>query len=212
MKLISHTGGVVSTNCFLIIDEPTGQCVLFDAPDHTIAPILDYIKQEKLNLIGLWLTHAHFDHLADHQLVRDQFPAAKLLIHPLELPMLHNPLSRLFQLPFDITPGREDQLINEGDELLIGNLRCRVMFTPGHAPGHVCFYFESENLLVGGDLIIAGSVGRTDFPTSNHQHMIDSVRRVMTLPDDTTLLPGHGDSTTLGDERKSNAMVREMLG
>jgi hydroxyacylglutathione hydrolase len=211
LKLISHTGGLASTNCFLVIDETTSKCVLFDAPDHTIEPVLQYIKQEKLELIGLWLTHAHFDHMADHVLVREQFPDAKLLIHELELPLLHNPGSMQFQLPFEIAPAKEDQTIADGDVLSIGNLTCRVIFTPGHAPGHVCFYFEEQKILVGGDLIIGGAIGRTDFPTSDHSKMIESVRLIMKLPDDVVLLPGHGDSTTLGEERQTNPYVRDMI-
>ena len=106
LQILSTTGGVASTNCFLIADDATKQAVLFDAPDHTIAPLLDEARDRGYDLIGLWLTHGHFDHMADHAVVTASFPKAKVLLHPLDVPMLQRPAvqSRLFPLPFDIPP------------------------------------------------------------------------------------------------------------
>jgi hydroxyacylglutathione hydrolase len=211
MKVLSHTGGLAFTNCYLVIDDTTGTCVLFDAPDNTVEPVLDYVQREKLNLIGLWLTHGHFDHVASHQVVRDRFPNVQILIHREDEFMLRAPQAKLFQLPFTIPPGKADRLIEDGEKLSIGNLTCEVLFTPGHAPGHVCFYFESDKTLVGGDLIIGGAVGRTDLPGCDEEDLAESVRRIMRLPPDTTLLPGHGEPTTLGEEAQTNAYVRGMI-
>ena len=211
MKIIPATGGIAGTNCFLIGDEATGECVLFDAPDHTVAPLLEAVEQNGWDLVGLWLTHGHFDHVADHQVVRDAYPEAKILIHPLDLPKLQVPKTRFFQLPFEIPPGHADHTIADGDVLTFGNLSCRVIHTPGHAPGHVCFYFEAEKLLVGGDLIIGGAIGRYDLPDSNLDDLMVSVRNIMRLPADTRLLPGHGSPSTLGEELASNQYVRQIL-
>jgi hydroxyacylglutathione hydrolase len=212
MKIFGNTGGIAYTNCFLVVDDTTNECVLFDAPDHTAGPLLDHIREHNLNLLGLWLTHGHFDHLADHKLVRDRFPESKVLIHPLDEAKLHQPGSRMFPLPFTIPPGRADGYLSDGQVLQIGNMATRVIHTPGHAPGHVSFYFEEEGVLIGGDLIIGGAVGRTDLPDSNHSDLEHSVRRIMALPGETKLYAGHGEPSTLADERRSNAYVRQILG
>jgi hydroxyacylglutathione hydrolase len=211
MKILSNTGGLAHTNCFLIADETTGQCVLFDAPDHTTAPLIDAVRENKWDLVGLWLTHGHFDHVADHEIIRGAFPGVQILIHPLDEPKLQQPNSRFFPLPFKIPPGRADALVEDGQLLTFGNLSCRVIHTPGHAPGHVMYHFEEQKILVGGDLIIGGAIGRYDLPDSDVGDLHRSVRRVMKLPPETTLLPGHGDVSTLADEAASNAYVRQIL-
>jgi len=211
MQILQNTGGIAGTNCFVIADEGTKQAVLFDAPDHTVAPLLDEVARRGWELIGLWLTHGHFDHTADHKVVTDRFPNAKVLIHPLDEPKLKNPTVKFFQLPFTIPPRSADGYVEDGQKLLIGNLAVEVIFTPGHAPGHVMYYLPNEKVLVGGDLIIGGSIGRTDLPDSKHSDLEASIRRVMKLPLETTLLPGHGDVSTLGDELASNPYVRSIV-
>ncbi|HLH54107.1 MAG TPA: MBL fold metallo-hydrolase [Verrucomicrobiae bacterium] len=213
MIVLSHTGGVAMTNCFLIADESSREAVLFDAPDHTVEPLLDEVTRRGWNLAGLWLTHGHFDHFADHAVVRKRFPNAKTLIHALDQPKTKNPdlQTRMFQLPFSIPPLHADSNVSDNQRLQLGSLTVQVLHTPGHAPGHVAYHFPSENVLVGGDLIIGGSVGRTDLPDSNHADLEASVRRVMRLPDETRLLGGHGPVTTLGHERQNNPYVMEIL-
>jgi hydroxyacylglutathione hydrolase len=211
MRIVSHTGGLAYTNCFLVIDEPTRQAVLFDAPDHTVTPLLDLVEREGLNFVGLWLTHGHFDHLADHKIVRDRFPNSQLLIHPLDEPKLHAPGSRMFPLPFVIPPGKATGHLAGGQRLSIGNTSLTVIETPGHAPGHVSFYFDDEGVLIGGDLIIGGSVGRTDLPDSNPADLDASVRRIMALPSSTQLYGGHGEPSTLADEMRTNGYVRQLM-
>ena len=214
LNILSNTGGLASTNCFLIADDATKQAVLFDAPDHTTAPLLREAHERGYDLIGLWLTHAHFDHMADHALVTASFPKAKVLLHPLDVPMLQRPAvqSRLFQLPFEIPPRQPDQLLEDGQTLALGSLAVNVIHTPGHSPGHVMFHIPSEKILVGGDLIICGAVGRTDLPGSDERELIESIRKVYQLcPPDTRLLPGHCEETTLEEERRSNPFVQAAL-
>jgi glyoxylase-like metal-dependent hydrolase (beta-lactamase superfamily II) len=211
MKILFNTGGLAGTNCYLLVDETTGQCVLFDAPDHTTDPILHEIKDKGWTLNGLWFTHGHFDHVADHARVTNAFPATPVLIHPLDEPKLQNPNSRFFPLPFTIPPGRASGYVHDGQILSVGNLTCRVIHTPGHSPGHVMYYFESEKTLIGGDLIICKAVGRYDLPDSDWQDLKTSVRKVMQLPPETTLLPGHGETSTLKDEWETNPYVRQIL-
>ena len=213
MILLTNTGGVAMTNCFLIADETARQAVLFDAPDHTVGPLLKQAAERGWDVTGLWLTHGHFDHFADHAVVRQKFPAAKILLHPLDEPKTQHPdvQTRMFQLPFVIPPLKADLHVTDNQKLGIGSLEVTVMHTPGHSPGHVAYYLPKEQVLVGGDLIIGGSIGRTDFPDSDPEQMVASIRRVMRLPAATRLLGGHGRATTLGEERQDNPFVREIL-
>jgi glyoxylase-like metal-dependent hydrolase (beta-lactamase superfamily II) len=211
MQLVMNTGGIAATNCFLIADEQTKQAVIFDAPDHTVAPLVDEAVKRGWDVIGLWLTHGHFDHLADHAVVTAKFPNAKVLIHPLDEPKMQNPVSSIFPLPFKIPPRSADGHVGDGQTLKLGSMEVQVIHTPGHAPGHVMFYFPKEQVLVGGDLIIGGSVGRTDLPDSSYEQLQQSIRRVMKLPPETQLLPGHGGPSTLAEELRDNPYVREAI-
>jgi hydroxyacylglutathione hydrolase len=211
MQILTNNGGLASTNCYLIADEQTKQAVLFDAPDHTVAPLLEEAGRRGYDLIGLWLTHGHFDHLADHAQVSRAFPHAKVLMHRLDAPKLRNPMSAMFPLPFVIPPREPDDLVEDGQKLALGSLAVEVIHTPGHAPGHVMYYFPGEGVLVGGDLIICGAVGRTDLPDSDERQLIESIRKVMRLPGETRLLPGHCSPSTLAEEKQSNAYVRAIV-
>ena len=211
MQILMNSGGIAMTNSFVIADESAKVAVMFDAPDHTVTPLLDEVEKNGWQLIGLWLTHGHFDHIADHKIVIDRFPQAKLLIHKLDEPKLQKPTSSLFALPFTIPARDSDGYVDEGQKLKIGSLDIEVIHTPGHSPGHVMFYIPSQKVLVGGDLIIGGSVGRTDLPDSNHAQLEASIRRVMRFPSDTRLLPGHGQPSTLEYEMQTNPYVQMVM-
>ncbi len=213
MVLITNTGGVAMTNCFLIADETARQAVLFDAPDHTTERLLKEATTRGWELLGLWLTHGHFDHFADHATVRERFPNTRILLHAEDASKtLHPDLqTRMFGLPFRIPPLQPDATVTHNERLRIGALQVTVLHTPGHSPGHVAYYFPAEKVLVGGDLIIGGSVGRTDLPDSNHADLAASIRQVMSLPPETKLLGGHGPITTLAHERQTNPFVQELL-
>jgi hydroxyacylglutathione hydrolase len=213
MKIVMNTGGMAQTNSFLVADEEAKEAVIFDAPDHTVGPLLDEAEQRGWTVVGLWLTHGHFDHVWDHAEVTRRFPQAQVLIHKLEEPKLQRPeaQTRLFGLPHSF-PGRSaDMLVEDGQQLHIGSIQVQVLLTPGHAPGHVAYHLPQEKVLIGGDLIIGGSIGRTDLPDSDHRQIIESVRRVMQLPPETQLLGGHGPPTTLAEQASSNPFVQEMV-
>jgi glyoxylase-like metal-dependent hydrolase (beta-lactamase superfamily II) len=215
MKVLMQTGGLAHTNCFVVADETSKQAVLFDAPDHTVGPLLTEVREQGWDLIGLWLTHGHFDHIADHAVVTERFPNAKVLIHPLDELKLARPelQLRLFPLPFVIPARKADAHVSDNQILKIGSIDLQVLHTPGHAPGHVMYHIPGgdQPILIGGDLIIGGAVGRTDFPDSSHHDLNASIRRVMQLPGHTTLLGGHGGISTLDDERTNNPYVQEAL-
>jgi len=210
MKVMMNTGGIAATNSFLVADEVEKKAVIFDAPDHTTSELLDVAQKEGWDIIGLWLTHGHFDHVADHKVIRSRYPAAKVVIHKLDEPKLHKP-GASFGLPIRIPPGKADGYVEDGQKLRMGKYEFEVIHTPGHAPGHVMYYCAGEKVLIGGDLIIAGAVGRTDLPDSSYDDLVNSIQRVMKLPGDTKLLPGHGQISTLDDERASNPYVQEAL-
>jgi glyoxylase-like metal-dependent hydrolase (beta-lactamase superfamily II) len=201
------------TNCYLVVDESTQQGVLFDAPDHTVEPLLKEALSNHWDIAGLWLTHGHFDHFADHHIVKERFPDCQVLIHKSdEVKVMHPELqTRMFGLPFSIPPLKADAYVTDKEMLKIGRLETQVMHTPGHSPGHVAYYIPAESVLIGGDLIIGGSVGRTDLPDSDPEELQESIRKVMALPPGTRLLGGHGEVTTLERERKSNPWVQEAL-
>jgi hydroxyacylglutathione hydrolase len=210
MKIISNTGGVFATCSYLVADEESKEAVVFDAPNDTTAPLLREAAKEQYKVIGLWLTHGHIDHIADHALVTSKFPEAKLLIHPLDEPKLQNPNS-MYPLPFATAGRKADGYLADGQTLHIGRHEVRVIHTPGHSPGHVAFYIPSENVLIGGDLILMGAVGRTDFPDCSFKDLQASLRTIMQLPEDTHLLPGHGHPTLLSEEKSTNPYVRQAL-
>jgi glyoxylase-like metal-dependent hydrolase (beta-lactamase superfamily II) len=214
MRVLSRTGGVAATTAYVLADAEAKTCVVVDAPDHTLASLLAKVRQNDWKIEALWLTHGHFDHIADHALLAD----VPLVMHAADVPKLQNPQAMLdafaersgFQVPLDISPREPDRLVEDGDELTVGNLRCRILHTPGHSPGHVAYHFEAERILVSGDLILSHSIGRTDLPGCDEGEMIASLRRVMALPDDTRLLPGHGEPSTVGEEREHNHVISQL--
>lgn len=214
MKIVMNNGGIAATNSYLIADEQSKQAVIFDAPNDTVGPLLDEAQKQGWEVVGLWLTHGHFDHVADHTQVTERFEGAKVLIHPddeikLQKPRL--PFKLPIPVPFLVKPRSADGYVREADELWIGKIKVRVMHTPGHSPGHVAYYLPEEGVLVGGDLIIMGAIGRTDFPDASYEVLSESIRRIMQLPPETKLLPGHGEVSTLEQELQTNPYVQQMM-
>lgn len=211
MQILSRSGGIAETNCFVIADEVAKKAVMFDAPNDTTGPLLDEVQRRGWDLIGLWFTHGHFDHIADHAVVTERFPDARVLLHPMDVPKLTGDYPILFPLPFVIPSRQPDGCLQDGQTLHIGSIEVRVMHTPGHAAGHVVFYLPGEQTLVGGDMIIGGAIGRVDLPDSDYSQMRKSLRRIMDLPEETQLLPGHGLPSRLRQEMQRNCMVQEAI-
>ncbi|MGC9259727.1 MAG: MBL fold metallo-hydrolase [Phycisphaerae bacterium] len=207
MNIHTNTGGLAVTNAYLIADETTGVAALIDAPHNTVAPLLNVAKHNNWSIKYLLLTHGHWDHIGDHKVLTDQYPEARVLIHSLDEPKLAAPGSLLFPLPYKIPPRKADGYLDDGRIIHIGNLEFTVLFTPGHSPGHVVLYCPAESLLMAGDLLFAGTVGRTDLPDSNPDDMQQSLRRVAALPDQTVVRPGHGPPTTIAAEKQSNPFL-----
>lgn len=190
--------GSYGVNCTIIAD--AGRAFIVD-PGQEGARILADVAQQGLVPAAVLLTHAHFDHItavADLQKVHPDLP---VYVHPGDRPMFGHPFNQLPpEYPSIGTPANLRD-VAELAEVLPG---VTVIHTPGHTPGGVCYHFAEKNLLLSGDTLFAGSVGRTDFPGGSMTRLMASLRDLMTLPDDTRVIPGHGPETTIGEEKRQN--------
>ena len=209
MKIHMNTGGLAETNAYLVVDEATKIAAIVDAPESTTATLLGLAKQHGYDIQYLLLTHGHWDHISDHKVVTDACPNAKVLIHKLDEPKLQRPESILFELPYSILPRDADEYLEDGQKIHIGHITLAAMHTPGHSPGHVVLYSNEHGLLLAGDLLMAGAVGRYDLPDGDVEQLKQSLHRVMLLPDAVRVYSGHGPATTIGNERRGNPFIRE---
>jgi hydroxyacylglutathione hydrolase len=171
--------------------------------------LTDFIAKNNLKPILLLNTHCHLDHIFGNRFVSKQYELV-LHIHEKEVPVLEwGPASgERWQLPFENYDG-ELIFLEEGETISIGEETLEILLTPGHSPGSVCFYSRQHKFLIGGDVLFQGSVGRTDIPGGDMDTLLESIKtKLYTLPEDVIVYPGHGDSTTIGDEMKTNPFAR----
>ncbi len=167
--------------------------------------LLDFINEYKLSLKYLLNTHCHLDHVFGNKFIFETY-GLYLHIHEKEKLVLdYAPIFGMnWNLPFE-NYNNELIFLKEGDTVLLGEDELKVLFTPGHSPGHICFYCEAQQFIIGGDVLFKGSIGRTDLPGGDHQTLLHSIRQqLFTLPDDVVVYPGHGVTTTIGFEKKNN--------
>ncbi len=206
MKVYKFTIGTFAVNNYLIQSETSHNAILIDAGEAP-QPILNKIQSLGLELVYLINTHGHGDHIAGNAtIIRET--GAKLLIHPLDEPYLRDPtlnLSAFLGARLESPPA--DGFLEEGDEVTVDDIRLQVLHTPGHTPGHITLV--GENLAFVGDVIFYEGIGRTDFPRSDHNQLLQTIRtKIYTLPDEMNLLPGHGPETTVAHEKRHNPFVR----
>ncbi len=205
MKIDVCTVGPFQENCYLVVDETTKRAVLID-PGEEGDRILEMITRSGASLDAIWLTHAHLDHIGALEAVRRVHPVP-VYLHPLDLPFYESLSARaavMYGLSF-VQPTVATLPLADGDELACGSLRFRVMHAPGHAPGLVSF--NGHGVTLAGDLLFAGSIGRTDLPLADPYAMERSLDRVLELDDSTVVYPGHGLMTSIGAERTSNPFL-----
>jgi hydroxyacylglutathione hydrolase len=210
LEIVSFTLGPAQTNAYLVADSETRDAAVIDpAWDGQI--ILEAAKTRGWRIAHLWYTHAHFDHIGGAGAIADA-------LNPLPLVALHPNDHVLWRaggggamFGFDIDPGPEPTIdFYHGQILRLGNVEFEIRFTPGHTTGHCILYVPTAGVCFCGDLIFAGSVGRTDFPGGSWEQLEESIRtQVYTLPDETRLLSGHGPETTVGEEKRSNPFVTD---
>lgn len=208
IEIVSLTLGPAMTNAYLVGSEKSKTAIAID-PAWDGDLILAEAKKRDWRVTNIWLTHAHFDHLGGAGAVADgSNPPPPVALHPDDYWLWREQGgARLFGL--DIDPGPEPAIdLSHGQKLFLDEVEFEVRYAPGHTPGHVMFYCPSESLLFCGDVIFQGSIGRTDLPGGDFQTLMDSIdTQVMTLPDDTRLLNGHGPETTVGRERQYNPFL-----
>jgi hydroxyacylglutathione hydrolase len=203
--------GPLQTNCYLAWDENTRRAVLIDPGDFP-NQITAVIRASSLEVVWIANTHCHFDHTAGNKAAQEAL-CAPLAIHELDLPCLERMhlSAESFMPGAGVSPSpKPDRLLSEGDSFDLGGSELRVVHTPGHTPGSICL--ATEGMVFSGDTLFAGGVGRTDLGGGDWGALMNSLsEKLMRLPDDTLVVPGHGPETTIGEERRRNPFVREAL-
>ena len=206
MILETLTVGPFQENCYVIGDGEWGAIV---DPGDEAARIALAVEQTGLEIGQILVTHAHIDHVGAVAALADEY-ACPVLMHAEAEPMLQQlpTQAMMMGLRFGKVPA-VDRHIQDGEILEVGSLKLESLYTPGHAPGHLAFYVESEGLVLSGDALFAGSVGRTDLFGGDMEVLVRSINeRLLTLPDETRVYPGHGPQTTIGEERAYNPFLR----
>lgn len=210
LQLHSATFNAFSENTYIIYNEENDCWIvdpgMYDASEHDAFNA--FLAQQGLKPQGIINTHAHIDHIFGVQALMDKYDIP-FALHPLEGPVLAGARgsAMLFGFTFDKAP-QPTQVIKEGQALQLGKDRIEVRHTPGHSPGSVVLYYPEGGWAIGGDVLFAGSIGRTDLPGGNHEQLLQSIRtQLFTLPDETVVYPGHGPETTVGEEKRSNPFL-----
>ena len=202
------TVGPFQGNCYVIGDQESGVGAIVDPGDEATRIALA-VEQTNLEIGQILVTHAHIDHVGAVGALADEY-ACPVLMHAEAEPMLEQlPTQAIMMgLRFGQVP-TVDRYVEDEEVLEVGGLRLESLYTPGHAPGHLAFYVESEGVVLSGDALFAGSVGRTDLFGGNMEVLMRSIReRLLTLPDETRVYSGHGPQTTIGNERAHNPFLQ----
>jgi glyoxylase-like metal-dependent hydrolase (beta-lactamase superfamily II) len=210
MKIKRLVVGPIQANCFLLWDEPGGSAGIID-PGGDPEEIISVIEREKVTPVVLINTHGHIDHIAANRRIKERYDIP-LLIHEEDAACLTDPALNLSMLGFgrvDSPPC--DRELRDGDEIPVGRITLKVIHTPGHSPGSICLSLSRSgepDCIFTGDTLFAGGVGRTDFPGGSMSRLMASIQdRLLTFPDQTIILPGHGPRSTIGEERNSNPFI-----
>ncbi len=197
--------GPMAANCYILECEETHSAVVIDPGDEA-ARIFGIISKNSLELKLIVNTHAHIDHIAANTDLKEK-TSAPLCIHSADADMLVNPEKNLsFFIGSPVTSPPPDRLLSDGDILEVGTMRLKVIHTPGHSPGSICLL--DDECIFTGDLLFAGGIGRYDFPGSSYEALMDSLQKVMELDNNLVVYPGHGPTTTIGEERKTNPFLQ----
>ena len=207
MKIEVFVTGIISTNCYLVINEEAKEAVLID-PAGMTKKMIAYIKEEGITLKAILLTHAHFDHIMGIDKTIEEFGEMPVYVEETDLPLLNNAKlneSTVYTNGYSYQGGT---VIHDGDVLSIAGIDFKVIHTPGHTPGGVCYYVEDEKVLFSGDTLFQNSVVRTDFVNSSTSDLVRGIKeKLYVLPYDVLVYPGHMGETTIGHEKTHNMFV-----
>ncbi|MBX3374122.1 MAG: MBL fold metallo-hydrolase [Phycisphaeraceae bacterium] len=211
-RIDAFTLGDWQTNCYLVTAhadaaEPAA-CWIIDC-GFDPGPMLDAIRDRDLRPAAIILTHAHVDHIGGVEEIRARFPEAPVLLHEAERGFCSDPLLNLSAfVGMHLSCREPDRLLRGGEILELEDTRWRVLHVPGHSPGGIALVHDASGTAVVGDTLFQGSIGRSDFPTSDPDLLRTSLERLMELPDGTRVFPGHGPPTSIGAERRTNPFLR----
>ena len=197
-------------NSYIISDE-TGECIFVDPGyyyDEEYEEIKDYIKSNNLTPIKITNTHCHFDHIMGVEFVRNEFNIP-FLAHPDDAFWVDRAMDQGKMFGFKMKPVSPiDDFLVENEYVIFGNTKLQIIHVPGHSPGHVVFYGEKDKVLIAGDVLFYGSIGRTDLPGGDYETLINGIKeKLLILPGDTKVYSGHGPETTLGFEKDTNPFL-----
>jgi len=201
----------IGTNAYLLVNEDTKEAALFDAPYGAKEEIGKLLERFEARLTGVWLTHGHWDHMLDTHAYNAQ--GVPVYAHKADEMLINNPaLMASFSIPgLEFLPAKVDGYLEHGQELKIVGQNVKVVHVPGHSPGSVAFIFPELKWVISGDVVFAGSVGRTDFPGCSHEVLMQSIKaHILTLENEMILYPGHGPKTKVGSERTLNPFLRDL--
>lgn len=211
LQILQMTVGPLDVNCYVLL--VNGAAVVVD-PGEDGARVAAELKARAATLEAVWLTHAHFDHVGGVTALLANRPpggpdTVPVLLHPADRVLLENAVAAAARWSIQIEAPPTDTLpLEHGQVLELGGVKVNVLHTPGHAPGHCAFHIPAYAAVLSGDALFKGSVGRTDLPLADERQLRDSIRReLLSLPDDTAVLPGHGPATTIGVERYGNPFL-----
>jgi glyoxylase-like metal-dependent hydrolase (beta-lactamase superfamily II) len=209
LEIITYALGPVLTNSYLVADKKTGDAVVIDPADEGKL-IAEDAEKKGFQIKEIWLTHAHFDHLGGvAELVSELGFEPPVALHPDDIPLWHAQGGAQY-FGMQIDPGPEPTIrLTERETLNIGSYKFEIRHAPGHTPGHVIFYCASEAVVFCGDVIFQYSIGRTDLPGGDYHTLMQSIHtKILPLPENTRLLPGHGLETSVGVEKVSNPFLK----
>jgi glyoxylase-like metal-dependent hydrolase (beta-lactamase superfamily II) len=206
--------GSYENNSYIVRpDRKTTDCIIIDT-GLTVKLLIDFLKEKNLNPHTLILTHGHADHIAGAASLRKKFDKIKVCIHKADSAMLGDAVSNLSSWAYtNITTTPADVIFDKEGLIEFGDLAFQLIHTPGHTLGGICLYNKEEKILFSGDTLFAGSIGRTDFPGYDSQKclklLVDNIKsKLLILPEDTAVLPGHGENTTIKQEKLHNPFLR----
>lgn len=196
-------------NCTLLWDDETGEAVLTDVGGD-VPFVLAEVAKRGLKLTAVWLTHGHLDHAGGVVELLSQYDVPVLGPHEEDGFLLEQLPQVTVQYGFPVSPAfKPSRWLQEGDTLAVGNYTFEVLHIPGHTPGHVVFYCKDAELLIAGDVLFYETIGRTDFPRGNHADLIRNIAsKLLVLPEHTTVVAGHGRTTTIGHEKRHNPFLQ----